>query len=267
MNLKAGIMQADYIPKTDYVIIGGVGAPLPVKKTMQLVSTPFGKVEVFFVVMKKRKLAIIPRHSVNGKHLPPHMINYRANIKAAEQIGARRIISINSVGSMKNHPPGSFFVPDDFIDFTKMRPSTFFDDETVHINVSEPYCPQLRTMILESLSDKKLPFSEGTYVCTEGPRFETKAEIRMLSQFGDVVGMTGIPEAVLAKELQLCYASLCTIANPACGFNEGKLTTDDILNTVESTTGSIFEIILDSIGKLGHHRSCNCKYTRQNVCL
>lgn len=260
-------MNIDNIPQAECAVIGGVGTFKPEKNTMQKISTLFGEVEVFFIEKKGIKLAIIPRHAINGKHAPPHMINYRANIKAVEKIGVKRIIATNSVGSMKNHPPGSFFIPNDFIDFTKMRTSTFFDDETVHIDVGEPYCPQLRAALLQSLSENAFPFSQGTYICTEGPRFETKAEVRMLSQFGDVVGMTGLPEAVLAKELQLCYASICTIANPACGIYHGKLTTDEVIEIVESTKENLFRVILDSIGKLDSQRNCNCKHSRENASL
>ncbi len=260
-------MKVDCIPEADCAIIGGVGTFQPKKDSMQLVPTPFGEVEVFFIEERGIKLALIPRHSVNGKHTPPHMINYRANIKAVEEIGVKRIIATNSVGSMKDHPPGSFFLPDDFIDFTKKRDSTFFDDETVHIDMNEPYCPQLRAVIAESLSENEIPFSQGTYVCTEGPRFETKAEVRMLSQFGDVVGMTGLPEVVLAKELQLCYASICTITNHACGFNHGKLTTREVLDSLESKRENLFEMLLNSIGKLDSQRTCICKHSREDARL
>ncbi|MDK2891847.1 MTAP family purine nucleoside phosphorylase [Methanohalophilus sp.] len=260
-------MNSDNLPQAECAIIGGVGVFKPEKDALQMISTPFGEVEAFFVEEKGIKLAIIPRHLVNGKHIPPHRINYRANIKAVEKIGVKRIIATNSVGSMKNHPLGSFFVPNDFIDFTKMRPSTFFDNETVHIDMSEPYCPQLRAALLHSLSKNTLPFSQGTYICTEGPRFETKSEVKMLSQFGDVVGMTGFPEVVLAKELQLCYASICTITNPACGLNCGKLTSDEVVEIVESTKEKLFRVILDSIGILDPQRNCNCKNSKENAII
>ncbi|MBP2029390.1 5'-methylthioadenosine phosphorylase [Methanohalophilus levihalophilus] len=260
-------MNSDELPEAECAIIGGVGTFQPEEDAMQMVSTPFGEVEVFFVEEKGVKLAIIPRHVASGKHTPPHMINYRANIKAVEEIGVKRIIATNSVGSMQNQMPGTFFIPDDFIDFTKMRPSTFFDDKTIHIDMGEPYCPQIREALIRSLSDSEVTYSEGTYICTEGPRFETKAEIRMLSQFGDVVGMTGLPEVVLAKELQLCYASICTIANPACGLNHGKLTTEEVLEVLDSTRERLLRIILNSIKMMDEKRTCSCRKARENAGL
>ncbi|MCK7508980.1 MAG: MTAP family purine nucleoside phosphorylase [Desulfobacterales bacterium] len=122
--------------------------------------------------------------------------------------GAGAVISINTVGSMAGHPPGSIFFPDDFVEFTKCRPNTFFEDKAVHVDMSQPYCPALRSSLAEAARALGRQAAEGVYVCAEGPHLESPAQIRMMRQFGDVVGMTGYPEVVLAREaaLMLCVA-------------------------------------------------------------
>ncbi|MEZ5336099.1 MAG: MTAP family purine nucleoside phosphorylase [Methanolobus sp.] len=186
------------------------------------------------------------------------MINYRANICAIHKLGISTVIASNSVGTMKNHPVGSFFLPDDFIDFTRNRPLTFFDEKTVHVDVTEPYCPGIRSLLRSIFEDKNIGYSEGVYACTEGPRFETKAEIRMMQQFGDVVGMTGLPELVLAKELNMCYASICTVTNDACGLGNGKMTVSEVLDILEVTNEKLQSIIFDLVQKLPDKQSCEC---------
>ena len=241
-------------------IIGGVAFPSDNSYEELEVATPYGKVSVLISVIGDRNVALISRHSGVDRHVPPHMINYRANIYAIHELGIRKLISTNSVGTMKNHPVGSFFLADDFIDLTKNRPSTFFNDRTVHVDVSEPYCPDIRGRLKESLENRNLGFSEGVYVCTEGPRFETKAEIRMMRQFGDVVGMTGLPEAVLAKELNMCYASICTVTNDACGLGGSKMTVSEVLDTLASANGKLQAVLADAISSFPQNSSCNCMY-------
>lgn len=204
-------------------------------------------------------VAVIPRHANAEEHTPPHMINYRANVWAARELGAKRIISTNSVGTMKDHPIGSFVLLDDFVDLTKNRASTFFDTETVHVDMVEPYCPQVKGCLADSLKRKGINYSEGTYVCTEGPRFETRAEIAMMKQFGDVVGMTGVPEVILAKELDLCYASICTVTNCACGLGAGKLTVDEVVDALRSAQGALLGVVSDAISNLPDERVCDCR--------
>ena len=168
---------------------------------------------------------------------------------------------------MRGHPVGSFVVLDDFIDFTRSRPSTFYDDRTVHVDVSEPYCPEIRTALRSALEKHGLSYTEGIYACTEGPRFETRAEIRMMSQFADVVGMTGVPEVILAKELSLCYASLAIVTNQACGMTTQKLTADEVTEVVGKAQDAIFEIISDTIENIQETRNCRCRFAKEGACL
>ncbi|WP_292391794.1 S-methyl-5'-thioadenosine phosphorylase [Methanosarcina sp. UBA5] len=250
----------------EVAVLGGVGFNSYQEFKSQSVHTPYGEVTAYFTTIRGKRVAVIPRHA-GENHIPPHRINYRANVWAAYSIGAKRVISTNSVGSMRGHPVGSFVVLDDFIDFTRNRPSTFYDDRTVHVDVSEPYCTELRTALKGALEKRGLPYTEGIYACTEGPRFETRAEIRMMSQFADVVGMTGVPEVSLAKELSLCYASLAIITNQACGMTTQKLTADEVTEVVGKAQDAIFEIISGTIENIPETRNCRCKFAKEGACL
>lgn len=250
----------------DIAILGGVGFNSHKDFESIEVQTPYGEVTAYLTRIRGKEVAVIPRHS--GKnHIPPHRINYRANIWAVHSLGVKRIISTNSVGSMRGHPVGSLVVLDDFIDFTRSRPSTFYDSTTVHVDVSEPYCPEIRAALRGALEKKGLSYTEGVYACTEGPRFETRAEIRMMSQFADVVGMTGVPEVILAKELSLCYASLAIVTNQACGMTTQKLTADEVTEVVGKAEDSIFEIISGTIENIPEVRNCRCRFAKEGACL
>lgn len=245
-------------------LIGGTGiydADIFEDVKTKSVKTPYGDVpEIFTGVLGGKSVAFLPRHG-KGHGVPPHMVNYRANIYALKEIGVERIISINSVGGINtNLKPGDVVVPGDFLDFTKGRPTTFYDDEVVHIDVSEPYCPQVRSTLMKA-SDAVVErvFDGGVYVCTEGPRFETPAEIRMLASMGgDVVGMVGIPEAVLAREKEMCYASLCTVTNFAAGISKEKLTSTEVIDIVKANEDNIRAIIRQAIEVMPGERECGC---------
>lgn len=250
----------------DVAVLGGVGFSSYKELDKCPVKTPYGEVTAYITRIKEKNVAIIPRHA--GKnHIPPHRINYRANIWAVQVLGAERIISTNSVGSMKGHPVGSFVLLDDFVDFTRNRPSTFYDENTVHIDLSEPYCPEIRACFAKALEKRDIPYFEGIYACTEGPRFETRAEIRMMSQFADVVGMTGVPEVILAKELDLCYSSLAIVTNQACGLTEEKLTADEVTEVVGKSQAAILGILEDTIESIPETRNCGCRYARVGASL
>lgn len=252
--------------KVEIAVLGGVGFKLYSEFEIHTVKTPYGEVTAYQTTIRGKKVAFIPRHA--GKnHIPPHRINYRAIVWAVYALGAKRIISTNSVGSMRGDPVGSFVVLDDFIDFTRSRPSTFYDETTVHVDVSEPYCPEIRTALRSVVEKQGLSYTEGVYACTEGPRFETRAEIRMMSQFADVVGMTGVPEVNLAKELSLCYASLAIVTNQASGMTTHKLTAEEVTEVVGKAQDSILEIIADTIEQIPEIRNCRCMFAREGASL
>lgn len=254
-------------PAPDIAMIGGVNSFLPEGSENILLETPFGNVNAHFCSTDGRSVVIVPRHADGTKHVPPHRINYRAIVMAIRQLGVERIISVNSVGTMKSHPIGSIVLTEDFIDLTRNRVSTFHDDRTVHVDMTEPYCPEIRQALGNVLKKKKIGFSEGVYVCTEGPRFETRAEIRMMSQFGDVVGMTGVPEVVLAKELNLCYASICTVTNDASGMGPGKVTASEVVDILQEKRELLFDVIIETIGNIPENRSCSCRHSTLDACL
>jgi len=240
----------------EIAVIGGVGFTL--EGVADEVDTPYGLVPVVRSRIKSQRLAFISRHGIG--HLPPHRINYRAIISAAKKIGAQWVISINSVGGMASQTVGSIFLPYDFVEFTKCRPNTFFEDRAVHIDLSEPYCPSLRANLSAAARSLDLKTVEGVYVCTEGPHLESPAQIRMMRQFGDVVGMTGYPEVVLAREAEICYASICIITNPAAGLAESMcFSANDIPEQVKRCHQDIREIIYQAAQKLNEERSCHCR--------
>jgi 5'-methylthioadenosine phosphorylase len=242
-------------------IIGGSGVYEITQKADScediLVKTDYGEVEVSLLEMFGKKVAFIARHA-SGHSIPPHKINFRANIDALKQVGVTQIIATNSVGSMKEEmPPGSFVIPDDFLDFSQNRAKTFYENKVVHVDVTEPYCPTLRD-ILDKSGDVILG---GTYVCTEGPRFETPAEIRMFRMLGgDLVGMTGLPEVVLAREREMCYNSICIVSNYASGISEDELTIDEVFEMVSKKEGELLELIYNFIKNADDATDCSCQH-------
>lgn len=223
------------------------------------IVTPHGNVRAISSRISGRDVVFIPRHGDN--HVPPHRVNYRAIICAAESTGAERIIAINTVGSMIS-PPGSFLIPNDFIEFTKSRAVTFYEDRAVHVEMSEPYCPEIRKALIESCRAEGHEPYEGVYVCTEGPHLETHAQIRMLRSFGDVVGMTGYPEVVLARERALCYASICLVTNKA---GEGQVDIGQIVSIERKSREELAKIIEGAVSRIPLRRSCRCGRALENA--
>lgn len=242
-------------------IIGGSGVYEITQKadscTEKLVHTDYGDVEVSMLEMFGKKVAFIPRHAA-GHSIPPHKINFRANIDALKNVGVTKIIATNSVGSMnEDMPPGSFVIPDDFLDFSQDRVKTFYEDKVVHIDVTEAYCPSLRDVLAQS-GDVILG---GTYVCTEGPRFETPAEIKMFKMLGgDLVGMTGVPEVTLAREREICYNSICIVSNYASGISPDELTIDEVFDMVAKKEAELLELIYNFIRNVDDGADCMCNH-------
>lgn len=241
-------------------IIGGSGVYELTEKAdnenLKTIKTNYGtSVEVSILDIFNKRIAFIPRHSV-GHSIPPHKINYKANIDALKQVGVNQIIATNAVGSINlDMGPGSIVLPDDFIDLTVLRDRTFYNNDVVHVDVSEPYCPRLRDIIASSGE----VFNGGTYICSEGPRFETPAEINMFQKLGgDLVGMTGLPEAVLAREREICYSSICLVSNYGAGISQEKLTIDEVFQIMEVKKVELIDLIYKSIKKLDEDFDCSC---------
>ena len=248
-------------------IIGGTGVyELGHEMTTgaEQVPTPYGAVEVAIGAHEGRELVFLPRHGA-GHKIPPHKINYLANIDAMRISQCDRIIATNAVGAIhRDMQPGDFVVPDQFIDFTKCRPLTFFDGEAArvrHVDVTEPYCPAMRATTLSLLRDRGAPLHPAaTYVCTEGPRFETPAEIRMFEGLGgDLVGMTGVPEVVLAREVGICYMSLCIVTNAAAGISAEPLSEGEVTELMKTRLPALRELVGRIVAKLDDIRECGCR--------
>lgn len=242
-------------------IIGGTGVYDIVEHgritKKRSIKTPYGdSPEISIFRLHHRDVAFIPRHAP-GHANPPHMVNYRANIWALKEIGVKQIIATSAVGSLKKSiEPGNFVIPDDFIDFTKRRPVTFYDNRTVHVDVTEPYCSDIRSALTSSGD----VVNGGVYVCTEGPRFETASEIRMFQILGGtVVGMTGIPEAVLARELEMCYATICIVSNYAASISPAKLTIDEVFQIMDKRKEDLIQVIDSAVENLDHNPECPCQ--------
>lgn len=242
-------------------VIGGSGLEELFSSSEKInIGTPYGiSHTVSICEISGRRVVFLPRHGY--KHdIPPHRVNYRANIYALYRLGVERIIATNAVGAINlNFKPGELVVPHDLIDFTRQRHSTFFDNPPVtHIDFTEPYCPEIRKILVEKARDLGTVHEQAVYVCTEGPRFETPAEIRMLRMLGcDIVGMTGMPETSLARELGICYATLCFISNMAAGIS-GKLTYEEVSKVSKMVMPRIQRIIVEVIAALPEARSCQC---------
>jgi 5'-methylthioadenosine phosphorylase len=210
-------------------------------------ETAFGPVMVSGGIMHGRETYFISRHGFDHS-VPPHMVNYRAIIQALVDLGVSEILAVNVVGGI-GHDAGALVVVDDFIDFTHQRPVTFFDGSTpegvVHVDMGEPYDGRLRATWLRAAADLGIPVAEeGVYGAFEGPRFETKAEIRMARAAGvGVVGMTGVPEVVLAAERGLPYASLCLVANPGAGLSPDPITIEEVNAVVAEGARTVIAIL------------------------
>lgn len=249
--------------KAKIAIIGGTGFET-FSKALKIINvkTPYGLPSPLSMVkVNNENVIFLPRHG--SEHLvPPHKVNYRANIYALHKIGIKRIIAVNAVGAInKEFVPANVIIPHDFIDFTKQRVTTFYDEAPVtHIDVSEPYCPEIRESLVKAADRIGLRLRDkAVLVCTEGPRFETPAEIEMFRRLGcDVVGMTGVPEVVLARELEMCYAALCFVSNMAAGIQRKQLTTHEVSEVCRKLLPKLEQLLIETIKILPDRIDGNC---------
>lgn len=241
-------------------IIGGTGLSRlagfePLRS--QAVRTPFAETAVVleFFAANGRELVFLPRHGADHA-VPPHMINYRANIWALKEAGIDEIIAINAVGGIHPElPPGSFMIPDQLIDYTHSRAATFFAEDlekAIHVDFTEPFSVALRTRLLQAAEQvntqqpaaMRQVIDGGVYGVTQGPRLETAAEIKRLQQDGcDIVGMTAMPEAVLARELEISYAMLALSVNWAAGLFPGEIAMAEIETVVEGGMNYVVQVL------------------------
>ena len=246
-------------------IIGGSGLEtlLNASKIVHL-DTPYGTPPPVSVgLIGKEEVAFLPRHG--PKHdLPPHKVNYRANLHSLKQVGVERIIATNAVGAINEaYAPSDIVIPSDILDFTRSRVGTFFESAPVtHVDVTEPYCRQISSVLLDSCRAINLQVRDkAVLVATEGPRYETPAEIRMLRRLGgDIVGMTGAPEVFLARELEMCYSAVCFVSNKAAGMQQ-RLSAVEVMNVGKQVMPSMLELLRRAVERIPTQRACTCGNT------
>lgn len=252
--------------------IGGTGVYDPGILTdshSETIDTPYGIALYTAGKAGNQDVVFMARHGSNHT-IPPHKINYRANIYALKMLGVSSIVSTTAVGSLNlSYKPGELVLIDQFIDFTKMREPTFFDGihrGVAHIDMTHPYCETLRKAILSAgtASDIRI-HSKGTYICTEGPRFETPAEIKAFSLLGaHVVGMTNVPECQLAREAEMCYATISMVTNYAAGVTGRSLTHKEVLECMDANIESFRKIITVLCDSYDPKIDCSCHHAAKD---
>ncbi|MDR0198197.1 MAG: S-methyl-5'-thioadenosine phosphorylase [Methanomassiliicoccaceae archaeon] len=204
------------------------------------------------------EIAFIPRHG-SRHQFPPSSVPYRANIQALKDLGVEMVISPCAVGSLKEeYRPGDLVIVDQFIDFTKKRDYTFFDNETVHISIADPFCGVLGGIFSGVASEMGIRYhKKGTYVCIEGPRFSTRAESNMYRNFADIIGMTAVPECQLAREMGMCYCSLATVTDYDVWKDE-PVDIKMVLRTMRECLSKIAELLERGLPRIPQKRGCGC---------
>ena len=238
--------------EVEIAFIGGSGLyKIPNLKKIQwkTVKSSFGKPswKICLGSLNGKLIAFLPRHGINH-NISPSKINYRANIECLKKIGVQNVISLSAVGSLReDYKPGDFVVVDQFIDNTYLRKKTFFDDDCIsHVSMSSPVCENLRKISLSNLKKLKLNFhSNGTYICIEGPQFSSLAESNLFRSWGcDVIGMTNMPEAKLAREAGICYAAISMVTDFDCWHPQhDSVTVEQIVKTMNQNSNNAFKLI------------------------
>ena len=256
-------------------IIGGTGLDelsIGANLQPQTVNTRYGKADLITGSVNNQDVVFCARHG--HKHtIVPHRINYKSNIAALKKSGCSSILATAACGSLKpEYQEGDLLILDQFLDFTKQRPQSFFDKPNgplIHIDITNPYCPTLRTSMIESA--KALNFSvhsHGCYACTEGPRYETAAEVRMLGKLGaDVVGMTSATEAILAREAGLCYAAISVVTNAAAGLSKTPVQHVNVAKFMARSMDTVLQLFAYTIRQYADP-DCSCRHaldTYQNA--
>jgi 5'-methylthioadenosine phosphorylase len=228
------------------------------------VATPFGNPSDAYLVgqLAGRKVAFLARHG-RGHHILPHELNFRANIHGFKQLGAERILSISAVGSLKEeHRPTEFIIPDQFVDHTKTRISTFFGNGVVgHVAFADPVCSEVAQVLGSACAQVGVRHKmRGTYICIEGPQFSTKAESHLYRSWGmDVIGMTAVQEAKLAREAEICYAALAMVTDYDCWHPaHDSVTVEQIIAVLNENASHATAVVRHAVAALPRTRSCKC---------
>jgi 5'-methylthioadenosine phosphorylase len=255
-------------PKADFGVFGGSGFYSFFKRATKVeAETPYGFPSSKITVSKVsgRTVAFLPRHGVNHE-FPPHMVPYRANIYAFKNLGVKRVVAPNAVGSLKpDIEPGDLVFCDQFVNFTSGRRDTFYDGpETTHVSTADPYCPEMRSVGIEAAEKLGLKAHEtGTVVVIQGPRFSTRAESKFFASQGwDLINMTQYPEATLARELEMCYLNISVVTDYDVGL-EGDprvkpVTHEEVVKVFNRNVANLRRLIVEIVKETPERRSCGC---------
>jgi 5'-methylthioadenosine phosphorylase len=253
--------------KAEIGIIGGSGLySMPGFEAEEevLIETPFGPPSDNYVLgrLAGRHVAFLARHG-RGHRFSPSELNFRANIYGMKSLGVERIISLSAVGSLKDeHRPLDFVIPDQFFDRTHGRISTFFDDGlVVHISMADPICPELACVAASACRAAGVNVKQGgTYLCMEGPAFSTKAESNVYRGWGmDVIGMTNLQEAKLAREAEICYVTVAMVTDYDCWHpDHDAVTVNDIIAHLFTNADNARKVVLEAVAAMPEQRACKC---------
>ena len=253
--------------KAEIGIIGGSGLyHMPGFEAHEEVTilTPFGEPSDNYVIgtLAGRNVAFLARHG-RGHRISPSELNFRANIYGMKKLGVARILSLSAVGSLKEeHRPQEFVIPDQFFDRTRGRVSTFFGDGlVVHISFADPVCPQMSGVVVEACQASGVTVKNGgTYLCMEGPAFSTKAESNVYRSWGmDVVGMTNLQEAKLAREAEICYVTAAMVTDYDCWHPEhDAVTVNDIIANLVKNAENACKVVAAAVAAMPRERTCKC---------
>jgi len=255
-------------PRADIGVIGGSGLYALLAGEQVEVDTPWGPPSdpLTMAEVSGRAVAFVPRHGADHR-FPPHRVNYRANLWALRSVGVRQVLGPCAVGSLRaEQGPGTVVVPDQVVDRTWGRGHTFFDEpgQVVHVAFADPYCPAGRSVVLAAGRDRHLPVVDGgTLVVVNGPRFSTRAEsLWHQAQGWSVVGMTGVPEAALARELALCYTSVALVTDLDAGLEHGEgVTHEEVLRVFAENISGVRDLLVDTVAGLPPaDADCTCRH-------
>jgi len=237
------------------------------------ISTPFGEPSDAFLIgkLEGREIAFLSRHG-RGHTILPGELNFRANIYGMKMLGVKRIISVSAVGSMKEHiHPGDIVIPDQFYDNTKHRTGTFFGNGIVaHISFADPVCPVLSDILFNSAKTTGATVHKGgVYLCIEGPQFSTRGESLIYRQWGvDVIGMTNVTEAKLAREAEMCYSTIALVTDYDCWHEEEEdVTAEAIIAILKANVERSKKIIKDAINRIPEERNCICAHALKDAII
>ena len=253
--------------KAEIGIIGGSGLySMPGFEAAEEahIDTPFGPPSDNYILgeLSGRNVAFLARHG-RGHRISPSELNFRANIYGMKELGVERILSLSAVGSLKeDHRPLDFVIPDQFFDRTRGRISTFFGEGLVaHVSFADPICPQLSGVVADACAASGVTAKNGgTYLCMEGPQFSTKAESNVYRNWGmDVIGMTNLQEAKLAREAEICYVTAAMVTDYDCWHpHHDAVTVNEIIGNLVKNAENAAKVVADAVARMPRERTCKC---------